>query len=100
MFLGRSLLTRDLHFEEIDTLIIAGTKLIVQIPPKIPVEQKKTLEDVVIIPKILDFAYYYCFTDEGQALVFEKFNINCLLMLKCGKLIIIFLFHFFIVLCD
>lgn len=37
---------------------------------------------VELIPTSLEFSVFYCFTETGQALAFEKFVIQCLNLMK------------------
>lgn len=37
---------------------------------------------VELIQRSLEFIVFYCFTDAGQPLTFERFNVQCLRMLK------------------
>lgn len=59
-----------------DKFIIHSTKVLIGVLEKHPICY------VELIPTTLEFSVFYCFTEDGQALAFEKFIIQCLNLVK------------------
>lgn len=62
--------------EVCDKFIIHLTKVLLEVLEMHP------LCYVELIPTSLEFSVFYCFTEAGQALAFERFIIQCLNLMK------------------
>jgi len=74
--LGKTLASRGIQMDACDKFIIHLTKVLIgvlDIHPFCYVE---------LIPTSLEFSVFYCFTEAGQALAFERFIIQCLNLIK------------------
>ncbi|XP_034176418.1 importin beta11 isoform X1 [Osmia lignaria lignaria] len=72
----KTLISRGIQMEVCDKFIIHLTKVllgVLEIHPFCYVE---------LIPTSLEFSVFYCFTEAGQALTFERFIIQCLNLMK------------------
>lgn len=77
IFLGKTLAARGIQVDVCNKFIIHLTKVLIgvlEIHPFCYVE---------LIPTSLEFSVFYCFTEAGQALAFERFIIQCLNLVKC-----------------
>lgn len=59
-----------------DKFIIHCTKVL------IGVQERQPFSFVELIPISLEFSVYYCFTEGGQVLTFERLIIQCLALLR------------------
>ena len=72
----KTLISRGIQMEVCDKFIIHLTKVllgVLEIHPFCYIE---------LIPTSLEFSVFYCFTEAGQALTFERFIIQCLNLMK------------------
>ncbi|CAK9800995.1 IPO11, partial [Anthophora plagiata] len=72
----KTLISRGIQMEVCDKFIIHLTKVLIGALETHP------LCYVELIPTTLEFSVFYCFTEAGQALAFEKFVIQCLNLMK------------------
>ncbi|XP_043499006.1 importin-11 [Polistes fuscatus] len=73
----KTLASRGIQMEVCDKFIINLIKVLIEVLEMHP------LCYVELIPTTLEFSVFYCFTEAGQALAFEKFLIQCLNLMKC-----------------
>lgn len=76
VFLGKTLASRGVQMDACDKFIIHLTKVLIGVLEMHPFCY------VELIPTSLEFSVFYCFTESGQALTFEKFIIQCLNLMK------------------
>lgn len=72
----KTLASRGIHMEMCDKFIIHLTKVLLDVLETHP------LCYVELIPTSLEFSVFYCFTEAGQALAFERFIIQCLHLIQ------------------
>ncbi|XP_012282091.1 importin-11 [Orussus abietinus] len=72
----KTMATRGIQLDACDKFIIHLTKVLVGVLEMHPFCY------VELIPASLEFSVYYCFTEAGQALAFERFIIQCLNLVK------------------
>ncbi|XP_031781070.1 uncharacterized protein LOC100116824 isoform X2 [Nasonia vitripennis] len=72
----RSLLSKGILLEVCEKFIIHLTKVLLE------VQEIHPFCYIDMIPISLEFTVYYCFTEAGQELSFERFNIQCLNLIK------------------
>ncbi|KAK2588464.1 hypothetical protein KPH14_004450 [Odynerus spinipes] len=72
----KTLASRGIQMEVCDKFIIHLTKVLIEVLETHP------LCYVELIPTSLEFSVFYCFTEAGQALGFERFLIQCLNLVK------------------
>lgn len=76
LILGKTLISRDIQLDACDKFIIHLTKVLTGML------QIQAFSCVELIPTFLEFSVFYCFTEAGQALAFERFVIQCLDSIK------------------
>lgn len=76
IILGKTLISRGIQMEVCDKFIIHLTKVLIGVLEMHPFCY------VELIPTSLEFSVFYCFTEAGQALAFERFVIQCLNLMK------------------
>ncbi|XP_043278117.1 importin-11 isoform X2 [Venturia canescens] len=72
----KTLISRGIHIEVCDKFLVHLTKVLLGVLEFLPSCY------VEVIPTSLEFTYFYCFTEAGQRLTFERFTIQCLNILK------------------
>ncbi|XP_006559929.1 importin-11 isoform X2 [Apis laboriosa] len=72
----KTLISRGIEMEVCDKFIIHLTKVLIGVLEMHPFCY------VELIPTSLEFSVFYCFTEAGQALAFERFVIQCLNLMK------------------
>ncbi|XP_029165906.1 importin-11 [Nylanderia fulva] len=72
----KTLAARGVQMDACDKFIIHLTKVLIGVLEMHPFCY------VELIPTSLEFSVFYCFTEAGQALTFEKFIIQCLNLMK------------------
>lgn len=72
----KTLISRDIQLEVCDKFIIHLTKVLLGVSEMYP------YFCIELMPKCLEFSVFYCFTEAGQALTFERFLIQCLNLMK------------------
>ncbi|KAG7205080.1 hypothetical protein KM043_005455 [Ampulex compressa] len=72
----KTLISGGMQMEVCDKFIIHLTKVLIGVVDSHP------FCCVELIPTSLEFSVYYCFTEAGQALTFERFIIQCLNVVK------------------
>ncbi|XP_043593041.1 importin-11 isoform X1 [Bombus pyrosoma] len=72
----KTLISRGIQMEVCDKFIIHLTKVLIGVLEMHPFCY------VELIPTSLEFSVFYCFTEAGQALAFERFVIQCLNLMK------------------
>ncbi|KAF7386417.1 importin-11 isoform X1 [Vespula maculifrons] len=72
----KTLVSKGIQMEVCDKFIIHLTKVLLEVLEMHP------LCYVELIPTSLEFSVFYCFTEAGQALAFERFIIQCLNLMK------------------
>ncbi|KAK9304709.1 hypothetical protein QLX08_004111 [Tetragonisca angustula] len=72
----KTLISRGIQMDVCDKFIIHLTKVLLGVLEMHPFCY------VELIPTSLEFSVFYCFTETGQALAFEKFVIQCLNLMK------------------
>nr|XP_012153826.1 PREDICTED: importin-11 isoform X2 [Megachile rotundata] len=72
----KTLISRGIQMEVCDKFIIHLTKVLLGVLEIHPYSY------IELIPKSLEFSVFYCFTEAGQALTFERFLIQCLNLMK------------------
>lgn len=70
------LIRRNIQLELCDKFIIHLTKVLLGMVDYHP------LCYIDFIPSSLEFIYYYCFTEQGRQVAFERFTIQCLNLMK------------------
>ncbi|XP_076243616.1 importin beta11 isoform X2 [Calliopsis andreniformis] len=73
----KTLLSRDIQLFVCDKFIIHLIKVL------IGMLQMHHLCCIELIPTFLEFSVFYCFTEAGHNLAFERFIIQCLNLIKC-----------------
>ncbi|XP_071876568.1 importin beta11 isoform X3 [Bombus fervidus] len=72
----KTLISRGIQMDVCDKFIIHLTKVLIGVLEMHPFCY------VELIPTSLEFSVFYCFTEAGQALAFERFVIQCLNLMK------------------
>ncbi|XP_043263596.1 importin-11 isoform X1 [Colletes gigas] len=72
----KTLISRGLQLEVCDKFIIHLTKVLMG------VLEMHSCYYIELIPTSLEFCVFYCFTEAGQSLAFERFTIQCLNLIK------------------
>ena len=72
----KTLMSRDMQLDTWDKFIIHLAKVLTE---TLQMHQFGCIE---LIPTFLEFSVFYCFTEAGQTLAFERFIIQCLNLIK------------------